>query len=243
MEKNHLSFPAEKNLNDGVSMSDVKWIYKLSKNRSRQGLYEFLEPQFSKIKAGENVLTIGSGGNINELLEEYGKKNGFQITSFDIDEERNPDIVGDLHTYDFGENMFDTVVLSEVLEHLHSPHLGIQNIYKFLKPGGRLILTTPFIFPIHDRPYDYYRFTKYGLQHLLSDFQDVEVKERNSALESIDVLWMRFHKLTAKHTFLLKHIIIFVVYYLKRPLTKFLMRYIDTDIMTTGYNVSAKKPA
>lgn len=223
-------------------MSDVKWIHELSKNRSRQGLYEFLEPQFSKIRAGEKVLTIGSGGSINELLRKYGQQNDFQITSFDIDEDRDPDIVGDLHTYDFGENVFDTIVLSEVLEHLHSPHIGIQNIYKTLKPGGRLILTTPFIFPIHDQPYDYYRYTKYGLKHLLADFEDVKINERNSAPESIDVLWMRFSKLQSKGTFLLKRIIIFTVYYLKRPLTLLLMRYIDTDIMTTGYNVSAKKP-
>lgn len=222
---------------------DVKWIHELSKKRSRQGLYEFLEPQFSKIVSNEKVLTIGSGGEINKRLREIAAEKDFQVTSFDIDEERMPDIVGDLHTYDFDENEFDTIVLSEVLEHLHSPHLGIENIYKTLKPGGRLILTTPFIFPIHDRPYDFYRYTKYGLQHLLSKFEDVKIEEKNSALESIDVLWMRFNKLQAKRTFLLKHIIIFVIYYLKRPLTLFLMRYIDTDIMTTGYNASARKPA
>lgn len=223
-------------------MGDVGRIHKLSKKRSRQGLYEFLESQFSQIQSGKNVLTIGSGGEINKLLRKYGKKNEFQITSFDIDEDRKPDIVGDLHTYDFGKNIFDTIILSEVLEHLHTPHLGVQNIFKSLKPGGRLILTTPFIFPIHDRPYDFYRYTKYGLKHLLSDFEDVVIKERNSALESIDVLWMRFNKLQARRTYLLKRIIIFGVYYLKRPLTLFLMRYIDTDIMTTGYSVSAKKP-
>lgn len=223
-------------------MGDVKWIHELSKKRSRQGLYEFLEPQFSKIQPHEKVLTIGAGGTINEILRSYGKKNNFEVISFDIDEKREPDIVGDLHTYNFGENTFDTIVVSEVLEHLHSPHVGIQNIYNTLKPGGRLILTTPFIFPIHDEPYDYYRYTKYGLKHLLSDFEDIEVHERNSALESIDVLWMRFNKLQSKGTFLLKRMIIFTVYYLKRPLTLFLMRFIDTDIMTTGYNVSAKKP-
>lgn len=223
-------------------MGDAKWIHELSKTRSRQGLYEFLEPQFSKIKPYENVLTIGAGGEINSLLGEYAAKQNFEVTSFDIDNDRNPDIVGDLHTYDFGENVFDTIVLSEVLEHLHSPHMGIQNIYRTLKPGGRLILTTPFIFPIHDRPYDYYRYTQYGLKHLLAKFEDINVKEKNSAFEAIDVLWMRFNKVSGKRTFLLKHLIIFCVYYLKRPITLFLMKYIDTDIITTGYNVTARKP-
>lgn len=222
-------------------MSENKWIIDLSKIRSRQGLYEFLNPQFSKIKSGEKVLTVGAGGEVNKLLYEYAEKADFKVTSFDIDEDREPDILGDLHSYDFGENRFDTIVLSEVLEHLHSPHLGIQNVHRSLKPGGRLILTTPFIFPIHDRPYDFYRYTKYGLEHLLSGFEDVEIRERNSALEAIDVLWLRLNKISGKRTHYLKRLIVFTVFYLKRPLTLFLMRYVKTDIMTTGYNVSAKK--
>ena len=151
--------------------------------------------------------------------------------------------MGDICNYDFKENFFDTVVICEVLEHLHSPHLGVENIYQALKPGGRLILTTPFIFPIHDRPYDYFRFTKYGLEHLLSKFENLQIKERNSALEAIDVLWMRLNKIRGKRTYTLKRIIIFTVYYLKRPLTLFLMKYVKTDIMTTGYNVTANRPS
>lgn len=222
-------------------MSDNEWIIDLSKIRSRQGLYEFLNPQFAEIGAEEKVLTIGAGGEINELLYEYAEKKQFKVESFDIDEDKTPDILGDICTYEFKEGTYDTIVMCEVLEHLHAPHLGVETVYKALKPGGRLILTTPFIFPIHDRPYDYFRFTKYGLKHLLSKFKEVKVKERNSSLEAIDVLWMRLNKIKGKRTHYLKRIIVFTVYYLKRPLTLFLMRYVKTDIMTTGYNVLAIK--
>ncbi len=223
-------------------MEQESWIHKLSKNRSRQGLYEFLNKVFSDIQSNEEVLTIGAGGGVNELLHEYSESNNFSVVSFDIDDKKNPDILGDLCTYDFDENRYDTIVLCEVLEHLHSPHLGVENVYKALKPGGLVILTTPFIFPIHDRPYDYYRYTKYGLKFLLSEFEEVTVREKNSSLEAIDVLWMRLNKIKGKRTYILKRIILFTVYYLKRPLTLFLMRYIKTDIMTTGYNVTARKP-
>lgn len=219
-----------------------EWLIDLSKIRSRQGLYEFLNPQFSKIVSGEKVLTIGAGGEVNKLLNEYAQKNQFTTVSFDIAEKMNPDILGDICTHDFEGETFDTIVMSEVLEHLHSPHLGVENVYKALKPGGRFILTTPFIFPIHDRPYDYFRFTKYGLEFLLSEFEDVTIQERNSALESIDVLWLRLNKIKGKRTHYLKRVIVFTVFYLKRPLTKFLMRYVKTDIMTTGYNAVAMKP-
>lgn len=244
MGKNHLFFiEIENYLNlQTTIMGNDRWIHQLSKNRSRQGLYEFLNKAYSKIQPGEKVLTVGAGGRVNELLYEYADQNNFEVLSFDINKDKSPDILGDLCEYDFEENSFDTVVVSEVLEHLHAPHLGVDNVYKALKPGGLLIVTTPFIFPIHDKPYDYFRFTKYGLKHLLSNFENVQVKEKNSSLEAIDVLWMRLNKVKGKRTFILKRLIIFTVYYLKRPLTLFLMKYIDTDIMTTGYTVTARKP-
>ena len=217
-------------------------IHHLSKIRSRQGLYEFLEPQFEQIESGSRVLTVGAGGGVNERLRNIADQNGFEVFSFDIDDEKQPDILGDLCAYDFSDQQYDIVVVSEVLEHLHSPHLGVQNLYNALKPGGRLILTTPFIFPIHDQPYDYFRYTKYGLKHLLSEFEQVNIMERNSALEAIDVLWMRLSKVKGKHTFILKRLVLYTVFYVKRPITLFLMKYLDTDIMTTGYNVTAFRP-
>ncbi|MDR9409801.1 MAG: methyltransferase domain-containing protein [Balneolaceae bacterium] len=217
------------------------WLIRLSKKRSRQGLYEFLEKQFSLIQPEDRVLTVGAGGKVTELLVEFSKQNSFQVTTFDINEKRNPDIAGDFCTYDFKDFKVDVVVLAEVLQFFKNPQIGIENAQKILKPGGRLILTTPFIFPIHDRPYDLYRFTKHGLKFLLSDFESVTISEKNSALESIDVLWLRLNKIKGKHSYSLKRIIVFTVYYIKRPLTLFLIRYIKTDIMTTGYNVVAFK--
>lgn len=217
------------------------WIHELSKIRSRQNLYEFLESEFSKIEEEANVLTIGSGGEINKRLETYRLTNQFTVTSFDIDEKRGPDIKGDICTYNFENRKFDYVVLSEVLQFLQFPHKGIQNIHSILKPEGKLILTSPFLFPLHDRPFDLYRFTKHGLEFLLSDFEKVSITERNSAPEAIDVLWMRMSKIKSRHTFFLKRIIVFTTFYFKRPLSLLLSKFIKTDIITTGYNVVAQK--
>lgn len=221
-------------------MSD--WLGRISKARSRQGLYEFLEKQFDLIGQDSEVLTVGAGGKISALLFDFSKKNGFNVTTFDISDHRNPDILGDFCTYDFKDIKFDYVVLAEVLQFFTNPKDGLENAFSILKPGGKIIITTPFIFPIHDRPYDLYRFTKHGLEYLLAKFENVQIQEKNSAVESIDVLWMRFNKIQGSRTFILKHILLFSVYYLKRPITKLLMRYIKTDIMTTGYNVTATKP-
>ena len=43
----------------------------------------------------------------------------------------------------------------------------INECFRVLKPGGALVLTGPFYWPIHEEPYDYYRYTRYGLEYML----------------------------------------------------------------------------
>lgn len=211
----------------------------MSKQRSRQGLYEFLAREYASIPSGADVLSVGAGGEVNHLLSTIARKSGFTLTTFDIDPERGPDVVGDICTYDFGARRFDAVVIAEVLEHLASPPLGLQTVHRILRPGGRLILSTPFILPLHDRPYDYFRFTRYGLQMLLRDFHEVVVRERNSYFEAIDVLWVRLLIEQSRHARLTSYFLVPLIYYIKRPVTQLLSRIVRTDAMTTGYVVTA----
>ena len=78
-----------------------------------------------------------------------------------------PNVFGDAHMLPFVDGTFDTVLLLEVLEHLSEPVHAIHEACRVLAKGGRLIVTTPFLYPIHDAPGDYYRWTRYGLEHLI----------------------------------------------------------------------------
>ncbi|MBL8644796.1 MAG: methyltransferase domain-containing protein [Rhodospirillaceae bacterium] len=62
----------------------------------------------------------------------------------------------------------DTVLSSQTLEHVPDPLFYLRECYRLLRPGGGLILTAPMQWRHHEVPYDYTRFTRYGLQHLMT---------------------------------------------------------------------------
>jgi len=211
-----------------------------SKLLSRQGLYPFLRREFARIPAGANVLTVGGDGLITELLRKQAQVRGFELVTVDIDERRNPDIVADYcdeskllaHTYDF-------VVLSEVLEHLYAPTQAIAQTRRLLRPGGSLILTTPFIFPLHEKPCDYFRYTRYGLQHLLRTFEEVVVRERNGWAETILVLAARLCMEKRVIARCIGVVFVFLAL-LAWPLARLLDLLVRVDYLTSGYLVTAR---
>lgn len=66
----------------------------------------------------------------------------------------------------FESARFDTVLLADVLEHIRNPAQLIAEIARVLAPQGKLILTVPFLYNVHEAPHDYYRFTRYALTDL-----------------------------------------------------------------------------
>jgi SAM-dependent methyltransferase len=62
----------------------------------------------------------------------------------------------------------DTVLSSQTLEHVPDPALYLRECRRLLRLGGVLILTAPMQWRHHEQPYDYYRFTRYGLEHLVT---------------------------------------------------------------------------
>jgi len=97
----------------------------------------------------------------------------------------------DAHTLPFADASFAAILCTEVLEHCINPHQVMAEFYRVLKPGGKLILTTRFIFPIHDAPHDYFRFTKYGLQQLCRHFSQVNIIEEAATMETVGILMQR----------------------------------------------------
>lgn len=76
-------------------------------------------------------------------------------------------VVGFADQLPFAEGSFDTVLCTEVLEHVANAEYACAELFRVLRPGGYLVVTVPYLYPTHEAPYDFRRFTHYGLRSLL----------------------------------------------------------------------------
>lgn len=74
------------------------------------------------------------------------------------------DVYADLNTFlPIEDQSYQTVILSDVIEHIYNPELLFAECTRIMKSGGCLIIGAPFLYPLHEEPYDYYRYTKHKL--------------------------------------------------------------------------------
>ena len=74
-----------------------------------------------------------------------------------------PCVFGDAQQLPLTDASVDHVLLLDVLEHIPDPDQSLAEIARVLKPGGTLTLQVPFMYPIHDAPLDFHRWTRFGL--------------------------------------------------------------------------------
>jgi SAM-dependent methyltransferase len=75
--------------------------------------------------------------------------------------------VCDLCALPFRDAAFDAAINVVTLEHIHDPARALREIGRTLKPGGRILLAIPQDWEVHQAPHDYFRYTRYGIEHLL----------------------------------------------------------------------------
>lgn len=161
-----------------------KLINSLPTNRApsvnRITLNQTLRKIFKNLHA-KKVLDVGSKGGPNLHLIKHKK-----YVRLDISAESAPDIVGDIHEMKVKTGSFDTVIATEVLEHLYDPQKAVDEIYRVLRPGGTVVLSTRFIYWYHPDPQDYYRFTEDSIKYLMRQFSEVKIYKHGNRLQ---VVW------------------------------------------------------
>lgn len=163
------------------------------------------------------------------------------------------DVVSTCLTLPFRDACFGNVLCTEVLEHTPEPLAALQEMWRVTKPGGLLLLTVPLSEQLHEEPYDFYRFTKFGLDYLLrkSQWQTLRIYERGGA-------WLELgHRLSSfiysaigarqdpsgafEPRFLLGPLVVFFC-----AVVQFLAVVMDkmwkSSLSTIGYGVVAQKP-
>jgi SAM-dependent methyltransferase len=139
-----------------------------SEDAGRHAVNAFVRDAAARAPAGGRVLDAGAGECVYRPFFE-GRRyvaidRGVGDRAWDYG---RLDATADLERIPFAAASFEFVLCTETLEHVARPAVVLAELRRVLKPGGTLALTVPFLHPVHQAPHDYYRYTPYGLRHLL----------------------------------------------------------------------------
>lgn len=135
----------------------------------RKTIYDFVQ-RAGSLYSGGDVLDFGCGSKPYEKLFTYKTYTGCDIhVSGHPDNDKKADVYYDGHTIPFETERFDTILSTQVLEHVEELDEIFRELVRVLKKDGIMILTIPFCFEEHEKPYDFRRFTSFGIKRLFEN--------------------------------------------------------------------------
>ncbi|WP_199560162.1 class I SAM-dependent methyltransferase [Sphingomonas psychrotolerans] len=148
------------------------------------------------------LLDVGCGSKPYRSLFSTPDYIGLEIDSPMTRTRGFADAFYDGHRFPFDDASFETVLCNQVLEHVFNPEEFVREIARVLKPGGKLLLTVPFVWDEHEQPYDFARYSSFGLRDLLSR-QGLDVATHRKTLPNLGLLGQLagayFYKIAWKH--------------------------------------------
>ena len=152
---------------------------------ARRGLYENISALAPRV--GGKILDVGCGRKPYEFLFR-----GFEYIGLELDTPENrrtklADRYYDGNNFPFGDGEFDSVVSNEVFEHVFNPDVFLSEIHRVLRPGGTLLMTVPFAWDEHEQPWDFARYSSFGLRFLLErhGFRVVELRKSVNDIRAV----------------------------------------------------------
>jgi SAM-dependent methyltransferase len=134
-----------------------------------RAIHCFVKKYLSSLQEGQNLLEVGCGDQrYRSFLPKGVTYDGLDYKQTKIkfySKTPDPDILGDAQAIPVKSNRFDCILCTEVLEHMGDTARALSEMVRVLKPKGQLIVTVPFLFPEHNSPYDFHRFTVHGIKH------------------------------------------------------------------------------
>jgi SAM-dependent methyltransferase len=158
------------------------------------------------------------------------------------------DIVADLNqALPIESEVADTVVSLSVMEHLCEPQTMLNEAFRILRPGGNIILQVPWQWWIHEAPYDFFRYTPYGLKYMFekAGFSNVVVEPQSGFFTmwilKFNYFTLRFIRGPRPLRWLIKAVLLPLWYVGQKSAP--LLDKLDKNwaLETSGYFVTAKK--
>lgn len=132
---------------------------------ARKNLYVAIRKFSTELRG--SLLDIGCGSKPYQALIAVECYRGLDIDSPTTRMLGLADDLYDGNKFPYQNTTFDSALCNQVLEHVFNPDGFLNEINRILKPGGKLLLTVPFVWDEHEQPYDYARYSSFGLLALL----------------------------------------------------------------------------
>jgi SAM-dependent methyltransferase/uncharacterized protein YbaR (Trm112 family) len=132
-------------------------------------------------KASGLVLNLSAGGTAQKF--EHVVEVEYAIF-------RHTDIVGDAHQLPFDDETFEAVVVMNAFEHYRDPAKVAIELHRILKPGGRILIRTAFMQPLHERPWHFFNCTRYGLEEWFKAFDTEVLHVSDNFCPNHSVAWL-----------------------------------------------------
>ncbi len=145
---------------------------------ARKGLAKNIRVLSSHISG--KVLDVGCGEKPYQPLFQVTEYIGLEYDSPENRKKNNADFYYDGQVFPFESNSFDSLVINQVFEHVFNPDDFLQEVLRVLKPGGKLLMTVPFVWDEHEQPHDYARYSSFGLKFILEKYGFNIVEQRKS---------------------------------------------------------------
>lgn len=210
------------------------------KRWSRSGIEDFLRQCLNDTTSERRkILVIGGYGRVISFINR--EFHNHEITTLDINPDFKADITADLASPELLKKIdskFDAILIVEVLEHIPDFTSAISNTNRLLNRGGVLIGTTPWSTPLHDKPFDFYRYTYFQLQEMLlkQGYERVQLECRGNLLDSIVYLGLRGLKSWGAKGKLMFLLFAPISILMRKP-----KRYTEVQDACIGYNFVAYK--
>lgn len=138
------------------------------------------------------LLDFGCGSKAYKALFTVNEYIGLDVEqSGHSHENEEVDVYYDGKVIPFADQTFDSCFSSEVFEHVFELEASLQEIHRVLKPGGKGLFVVPFVWDEHEVPYDFGRYSSFGLHYLLEKhgFEILESKKDAHFAVVIAQLW------------------------------------------------------